>query len=75
METQHPKFEISRLLKLCYYRSSQMQCALDVFVISLIKISPYGVMLILGLFSLLFVLFIAVKTDSKLTLHHMGNFI
>ena len=31
-------------------------------------------MLILGLFPVLFVLFIAVKTDSKLTFNHMGKF-
>ena len=39
-------------------------------------VSPFGVMLIFGLFPLLlFVLFKTVETDSKLILHHMGNFL
>ena len=39
-------------------------------VSSLIKISPYGVRLNCLCF---FLLFNAVKTDTKLTLHHMGT--
>ena len=38
------------------------------------KSFPIQCMFILGLFSCFFVLFIAVKTDSKLTIHHMGFF-
>ena len=39
---------------------------------SVYKCSPYVVMLILGLFSLNFIfIFVAVKIDSKLTLHQM----